>query len=610
MLKKKLIPTPLAVHSTGKGRPPKPIKRFRVFYIFKMLLRVVWFLAMRRLRRPAGPGGKYTYEALGMSITASFERLGGLWIKAAQIIAMRRDILPKEFCDHLSRLHDRAHGFPGAEACRIIEEDLGRPIDEVFKHFETEPIAAASIGQVHIGWLRESGVKVAVKVQRPNIVDSFRQDLSILRGYFTLLRLFRFMTYARWEEMFETLQQTLVEELDYRLEVASMRRMRRTLKQEGIYAPKAFTQYCTKRVLTMEYLDGVLMSDYIHVLVNEPARAKAWCKENKIKPKKFGRRLYLSMIKQIFEDNLLHADLHPGNIMMLRKSRVAYIDFGTVSILDAGLLTKYNLALRALWRKDFSKYADAYFTMVPGIPVDVDLDMVRKEMIRDMERWESLTDVKGVPYDQRSLTALNAAITSIIGRYKFPPEWAILRLLRTMTALDASFRFVIPDIDFYKVMNRFYAAQRIRVFKRMASKRVREDISVAVNDLMKVPPMLAENMIFQADLIRKRAMSFQAGLSKAAAVGKALVGTLLNLGLIATVFIVARYASRHHDVGKSAMSQLPVRDVFASMPSLSPGMWLIVIVLSVYLLRSLMKLGKVLGVTGVGTNPFLNGSGS
>lgn len=84
-------------------------------------------------------------------VTARFERLGGMWIKAAQIIAMRRDIFPREFCDELSRLHDRAHGFPGEIARKIIEEELGKPIDEVFKKFEAEPLAAASIGQVHVG---------------------------------------------------------------------------------------------------------------------------------------------------------------------------------------------------------------------------------------------------------------------------------------------------------------------------------------------------------------------------------------------------------------------------------------------------------------------------
>ncbi|HRI67555.1 MAG TPA: AarF/UbiB family protein, partial [Polyangium sp.] len=352
MLKKNLIPTPLIVHKAERSLPPKPV-RFRLLFIIGMMMRTVWFLVMMRIR----PGGKYSMLALSEMVTARFERLGGMWIKAAQIIAMRRDIFPREFCDEISRLHDRAHGFPGEIARQIIERDLGKPIDEVFKKFETDPIAAASIGQVHVGWLRDNGKKVAVKVQRPTIVDSFRKDLAILNGYIWLLRLCRVMPWAEWGDMYETLKQTLVEELDYRLEVASMRRMRKLFKVEKVITPKVYTQFCSRRVLTMEFLDGVFMSDYIHVLVNEPKRAKAWAKENKISPKKFGTKLYLSFLKQLLEDNVLHADLHPGNIMMLKKNRIAFIDFGSITVLDNAFMLKYNMAIRALAKKDFTKYA-------------------------------------------------------------------------------------------------------------------------------------------------------------------------------------------------------------------------------------------------------------
>jgi ubiquinone biosynthesis protein len=602
MLKKKLIPTPLVIHKAHKSTPPKPV-RFRLLYIMWLILRSVWYVMMMRLH----PGGKYTILALSQVTTASFERLGGLWIKTAQILAMRRDIFPKEFCDELGRLHDRAHGFPGEVARQIIEEDLGKPIDEVFKNFETNPIAAASIGQVHIAWLHDNGKKVAVKVQRPSIADSFRKDLAILSSYVKLLGFFRVMSWARWDEMFEVLQQTLVDELDYRLEVASMRRMRRNLKPVNIVSPKAYTQYCAKRVLTMEFLDGVLMSDYVHELVNNPKRAKAWAKENDINPKKFGRRLYISFIKQLLEDNLLHGDLHPGNIMMLRKSRIAYIDFGSISMLDGGFIMKYNLSMRALVRKDFGKFTEVYFTMIPSIPADIDLNELRKTVVRWIENWEGLTDAKGIPYEQRSLTALLATLSTIMGNYKITPAWATLRLLRTMTALDASLRFVIPSVDFFKIMKSFYSAQRIRMLQHMASKKSREDLTATINEAMKLPSMLGENFFYQADLIRKRALSFQSGISKAAKIGTALVGTLINIGLIATVFIIARYLSKQHEVGKSAIAQLPVRDIFGSMPTLSPGMWVVVIVLSLYLLRSLRKLSQVLGITSPGTNPFLQG---
>lgn len=605
MLKKKLVPTPLVVHKAHRTEIPKPV-RFRLLYIIGLVMRTNWFLIMMRFRPKSS---KYTMFALSQMVTAGFERLGGMWIKAAQIIAMRRDIFPRDFCDELSRLHDRAHGFPGEIARQIIEEELGKPIDEVFKKFETNPIAAASIGQVHVAWLRDNGKKVAVKVQRPTIVEAFRKDLAIVGGYVWLLRMFRVMPWAEWNDMFETLKQTLVDELDYRLEVASMRRMRKLLKVEKVISPKAYTKYCSKRVLTMEFLDGVLMSDYIHVLVNDPKRARAWRKENKISPKKFGNKLYLSFLKQLLEDNVLHADLHPGNIMMLRKNRIAYIDFGSITVLDAAFMMKYNMCIRALAKKDFSKYADVYFTLLPVLPTNIDMNIVRKEITRMCENWETLTDAKGVPYEQRSLTAFLTSLSVIIGKHSIPAGWSTLRLLRTMTALDASLRFVIPEVNFFKIITRFYGGQRFRIFRQMTSKQNRIDLAGALYDAQKIPAMVGDNLFFQADLIRKRALNFQAGISKAAQIGMALVGTMVNIGLIATVFVMARYLSKQTDVAKSAISQLPVRDIFGSMPSLSPGMWIVVIILFLYLLRSLRKLAAVLGVTSPGTNPFLQGGG-
>lgn len=604
MLKKNLIPTPLVVHKAHRSELPQPI-RFRLLYIIVFMYRVLWHVAMIRFR----PGNKYTNMTLATMVTASFERLGGMWIKTAQILAMRRDVFSKEFCDEVGRLHDRAHGFPGEIARQIVEKELGQPIEDIFKNFESEPIAAASIGQVHIGVLRDNGQKVAVKVQRPSIVEAFRKDLAFVARYVQLLKILRVAPWAAWDEMFESLQQTLVEELDYRIEVSSMRRMRKLLKQEKIIAPRVYSRLCTSRVLTMEFLDGVLMSDYVHVMVNEPKRAKAWCKENKIRPKKFGSRLYQSFLKQLLSDNVLHGDLHPGNIMMLRKNRIAYIDFGSITVLDAAFMIKYNVAIRAIARKDFSKYADATLTLYPALPTDADLNEIRKKIVRIVENWEALADAKQVPFEKRALTGVLADLAVIIGNYKITPAWNTLRLLRTMTALDASLRFVISDINFFKQVNLYYKRERVRMFQRMTSNQSRIALAGALDDASKIPALLGENIFFQADLVRKRALNFQAGISKASQIGMAFVGTLVNLGLIATVFIVARYLSKQSDVGKSAIAQLPVRDIFGSMPTLSPGMWVLVIILSLYLLRSLRKLAQVLGVASPGTNPFLQGGG-
>lgn len=604
MLKKKLIPTPLLIkkaHRIESGPALTPVSRWRLLFIFSLLCKVAWHRVMARLK---GPDSKYTPLALAIMVRTGMERLGGLWVKAAQIIAMRRDLFNPQFCDELGKLHDRAIGFSGEEAKEIIEAELGLPIEEVFKEFDVVPIAAASIGQVHVAYLRDNGKKVAVKVQRPGIADSFSKDMAIVAGYINLLKLLRVMPWGRWDQMYVALEGTLAEELDYRLEAAAMRRMRRTLKPDKIHVPKAYAKYSKKRVLVMEFIDGVLMSDYIHAVTNNPKLAKAWCKENKIKPTKLGRDLFLSFLMQLLHDNMVHGDLHPGNIMMLRKSKFCFIDYGSVSTLDAGFLEKYRLSIRAIARRDYGKYFDTLLTLIPGLP-DVDIDAMRTEVVRELEAWEALTDVKGIPYEQRALTGANVRLAGTLGKYQLPPFWGLLRIMRTGAALDASLRFLIPEVDFFKLTRQHFERNRQRMLKYMASKHVRQDVSTAMNDLMRLPAVAGEQLLFQADLIRKRAMSFQAQISKAAALGRTMLTTLINVGLIATVFVAARYLAKQHDIGNQALAKLPIRDVFASMPHLSPGMWIIVILLSLYLLQNLRKLVKQLGLTGVARNPFI-----
>ena len=186
MLKKRLIPTPLVSAEMHRHRSPissgdaaRPI-RHRFLYMMRLIVRVIWHATMVKMRPPHGPKGFYTPSRLAQMVRESMERLGGLWIKAAQIMAMRRDIFPKTFCDELASLHDRVGGFPGEVAVQIIEQELQCRITDVFDEFDVVPIAAASIGQVHVAHLRDHNRKVAIKVQRPGAARSFGSDFIIV----------------------------------------------------------------------------------------------------------------------------------------------------------------------------------------------------------------------------------------------------------------------------------------------------------------------------------------------------------------------------------------------------------------------------------------------
>jgi ubiquinone biosynthesis protein len=179
VLDRELVPTALGDSRRTRGveeHPPARPPRLRKLYLTRRFLALGGWLAWRRLR-----GGPTPIE-LAVRLRRLFESLGGLWIKLGQLVAMRRDLLSAEFCAELGRLQDRATGFPGALALRIVEEDLGRPIDTVFEDFEERPFAAASIGQIHRARLRGRGVAVAVKVRRPYVKEAMVADLAFVRG--------------------------------------------------------------------------------------------------------------------------------------------------------------------------------------------------------------------------------------------------------------------------------------------------------------------------------------------------------------------------------------------------------------------------------------------
>ena len=152
--------------------------------------------------------------------------------------------------------------------------------------------------------------------------------------------------HMRWQDMLWEVEQLMAEELDYNYEIANIRRMKKVLSRHNIYVPKVFSHYCSERVLVMEFIHGVVMADYLKVAASDPLRLKAWCEENNVEPRRLGKRLFFSNLRQLFEDNLFHGDLHPGNIVLLRDSRIAFIDLGSIGFSDRDFLEKYALYFR------------------------------------------------------------------------------------------------------------------------------------------------------------------------------------------------------------------------------------------------------------------------
>jgi ubiquinone biosynthesis protein len=430
----------------------------------------------------------------------AFEELGGLWIKIGQLISLRTDILSEAVCRELSGLQYRAQGFAFSEVQAIVQASLGQPLAAVFSHFEEAPLAAASISQVHRAVLAGSGVTVAVKVLRPHAAQAFGRDLALIGRFIGLLEFFKITPHVHWRKALWELQQMVTEELDFRYEAANTRRMRKNLKAHGLYVPKVFVQHSGQHVLVSEFVSGVLMSDFIRIGQHDPERLSAWCSANRVSPRKLGRRLFESAMTQMFEDNLFHADLHPGNILLLRGSRVALIDFGTIGSSDRSFLITYKASLAALAEKDYLRAADLTLRLAIEPPPASQLESLRAEMVRGYKHWEGRTHLQGLGYHDRSLAAAGADSGRIMFEHQVQLSWQNLRISRTWGTLDASLSFLLPEANYMKLFTGYFKKAQAR---RLTPRRL---LAGLVGGLTRTTASVEEYREMLGPVVRKQVL--------------------------------------------------------------------------------------------------------
>lgn len=275
------------------------------------------------------------------------EELGPTYIKLGQILSMRQDLIPIEYTEEFSRLQDEVQAFGFEDVRKVVREELGSEIEDIFACFEETPIAAASIGQVHYARLK-TGEEVAVKVQRPGIKKLIDADLDIMYSlagfaeeHIPEARLYR------PKETIEEFENTIFTEMDYTQEGRNAQRFANNLRDNPfIYIPKVYWEYTSKGVLTLEYIDGVKSS-----LFEETG-------ETGINRKTIARTVIDSFMKQVYEDGFFHADLHSGNVFILKDGRIALLDFGMAGFLSPDMRNLLIEELIAITKGDTKLYIE------------------------------------------------------------------------------------------------------------------------------------------------------------------------------------------------------------------------------------------------------------
>ncbi|WP_407422910.1 ABC1 kinase family protein [Methanobrevibacter sp.] len=271
-------------------------------------------------------------ETIPGRIRRVFEDLGPAYIKLGQMLSTRPDLVGTEISEELEKLRDDTPVTEFSKMKEVIEEELGHPLDEIYTDIDVTPIGSASIGQVYTAKLKETGEKVAIKVQKPNSEEIIKSDLKIMK--FLAARADRFISKSKIYNLpaiVSEFEKSILKEINYLEEVRNMEILGNNFKNVSyVHIPKVYHEYCSGKVITMELIEGPELSKVIKDDLEGYDK------------KLIAKRGMNSYFKQIMEDGFFHADPHPGNIMILEKNKICYIDMGMMGILDETF--KSNLA--------------------------------------------------------------------------------------------------------------------------------------------------------------------------------------------------------------------------------------------------------------------------
>jgi ubiquinone biosynthesis protein len=373
-----------------------------------------------------------------LRLRLTIEEIGGTFIKFGQMLAMQSDLLPLEYCRVLFTLFDRVPPFVYQEVERIFEEDLGQTPLQIFGSFDPSPIATGSIGQVHVAKLGTQ--KVAVKVRRPTITRDFAADIvsmKIVAGLVKLLRIkWLYWVIAPIEEFITWTQ----EELDFRREAHYIDELGRNARDNRFEkVPVVFWSCTTARILTAEFLDGSTISEYLR-----DREIGSLHLPSDFNAELFAARLIDNFLGDAFRHGMFHADLHPGNLMILAGNVVGYVDFGI-----SGVLSRYSRRhlismTLAYARGNLDGMCESFFR-ISTFAKDANPAGFRREIVEASAGWYG----GGVSESRlrKSITSIMLDLLIISKNNGVWPQRDVIKYIRSAIALDGLIKTFAPDVD-------------------------------------------------------------------------------------------------------------------------------------------------------------------
>jgi ubiquinone biosynthesis protein len=456
-----------------RWRPP--LRRFAEAALYVGGAVAVWSVGARR------SGGSDSAADLSRRLRVAFERLGPAYIKLGQILSSGRGLFPPELVEEFKKCRDQVPPEPFATVRRVVEEELGAPLERVFARFDREPIAAASIAQVHAARL-STGEEVVVKVQRPRVREQVRRDIAAMAWIAPrLVGRIPVAALANPPALVELFAETILEELDFRLEAENMLDVARVLgeaRQRAVVVPRPHPALVTRRVLVMERLSGFAVEDV------EGMRRAGLDTADVI------RTLYLAFLEGAVIYGVFHGDLHGGNLVVTPEGRVALFDHGITGRLEPKQRTAFLRLLMTGAVNDIRGQLEA-FRDLGALDDGADLDAIAKllrvdEPVRDPTRMTGQELVGEIQTVVKGLLAQGAKLPKPLMLY-----------VKGMLFFDATMPTLAPDMDLFQELARIYG-----YFATQHGERIRADIGLDPREAALDPRALRASLGLEDDVER------------------------------------------------------------------------------------------------------------
>ena len=479
----------------------------RLGRIVKIALTVLRFRLDRNIDRFLGPQGWHRLSPLRLLPTPAkpdaerlreaLESLGPVFVKFGQILSTRRDLLPRDYADELAKLQDQVPPFPSDDAVAIVERSLGKSIGALFGSFEREPLASASLAQVH-GATTTAGEEVVVKVIRPDVESVIRKDLALIHTVAsTLERISQEARRLRLKAVVADYERTIFDELDLLKEAANTARLRGNfLGSPLLYAPKVHWDLSAKSVLVLERVHGIPISN-IGAL-----------QDAKTNMKKLAERGVETFFTQVFKHNFFHADMHPGNIFVDARdpNNPSYIavDCAIIGTLTEEDQTYLARNVVAFFNRDYRRIARLHIES-GWVPAETDL-----------REFEAVIRALCEPLFQRPLKEISfghflIALFQTARRFDMAVQPQLVLLQKTLLNIEGLGRQLYPDLDLWTTAKPFMEAwMRERYGARAFLQSLADNAPALLAELPRLPELAVEAIYKIGDLDRQATTQRQA----------------------------------------------------------------------------------------------------